>query len=741
MINWINTESLRPNRLTETKDDNYHSRMGRWTLNSLNHPLYRKYILKSMTNWSFIKGGDGQWIFDEDLEGFFLDESGDVRNRLKVVKNLIRPMFDQFIGNTIRLSFNARAKTTSDFVINKREKELNKLKFFYQVGKAIPEFEEVIKNNYAVGDTEVETVELFDSVFDDNFAETINNLLRYVERDGNTMEDIKVNLAKHLAASGLGVYKGWEQNGKYCKDYVDSMFFFWDMSAMKPDLSDSEYMGQWGFMDVPSLFERFQGINKVNRDRIEQWSQQQSIEYHRIISMFYATSGSKIPVYETYWKDIEAQEYGYVEDDYGYPFFTQINSPESKYTDKDLIKPPKSEKNLIPEGKKKKKIYVDVLRYCIFIPKEEISTDKGEDIVLECGIVPYQEKYRLNPSSVSFPYKVHAWEYDRGEVISPIDDAINPQRMVNRLLSVAESHINNARGTGTVIAKDAIDPNDGEEEIHRAVNKSKTIFVDTTRTGSVQNSIGVYNSGINSSINNIYNIAQQMQQSMGEITGVNESMTGTQGTADTLVGVVQAQIQRGSIVQEKFYYGLTNIMRQAYQHVATVGKRIYKDNPRRLAIMTGDNGVQMINITAELANEDFRVFVERTESDASAIQKANDMLLMFIQSGFIDQTRFSLLFNRAVPDEVMKAVREYAVELEYIKNQQNKMQQQQAIAAQQQQQQFMLENQKAIEQSRQMAVEQDERNKQHDLEIEALRGDKKIERDLLNNISQTGGLQ
>ena len=94
--------------------------------------------------------------------------------------------------------------------------------------------------------------------------------------------------------------------------------------------------------------------------------------------------------------------------------------------------------------------------------------------MLEHGVMPYQEKYWFDPSNVEFPFKCFTWSYDKGEILSPLDDAINPQRFMNRVLSIAESHINNMRGTGTVIAKNAIDPRDGEETIQRNINKSKT---------------------------------------------------------------------------------------------------------------------------------------------------------------------------------------------------------------------------------------------------------------------------
>ena len=252
------------------------------------------------------------------------------------------------------------------------------------------------------------------------------------------------------------------------------------MSAIKPDLSDAEFMGEWYYLDSPTIFERFQGLSDEERQAIEAASVNNAADIHRIIDGYSSVSSNKIPVYEMYWRDTEAQEYGYVLDEFGYPYFCRINSEDSPYTDKDLIDTKGLALDHVLKGKKKKKVYVDVLRYCIFIPKEEVGLQSGNslDIVLEWGEVPYQEKYKLDPSSVSFPYKCYTWAYDKGEILSPIDDAINPQRFINRLLSVAESHINNVRGSGTVIAKDAIDPRDGEETVIRNINSSKPVFVD-----------------------------------------------------------------------------------------------------------------------------------------------------------------------------------------------------------------------------------------------------------------------
>jgi hypothetical protein len=673
MALFLETSQQRPNRLEEKKNEEYHVKFGRWCLQTINNTNYKRFVTKTLVNWSFYKGGDGQWIFEEDLEAFFLDESGDTRNRLKMTENIIRPMVNQYVGNAIRISYNAKAQATSDFAINQREKELKRLKFYEAVATAVPELDTLIRDRVPLGNSPIETEEIFENSWIDTHEEDINFLLEFVSKEID-MEEIKVQLTRHLAISGLGVYKGYEQNGRYMGEALDPLFFFWDMTAKKPDLSDAEYMGDWYYMDTPSLFEKYQDISSEDRLALERHSTNGSLDIHKIINNYYTASTSKIPVYEVYWKDSEVHEYAWVLDSFKYPYYTRINHKSSEFTDKDIIDPPTDAHKDKMKGKNKSKIYVDVLRYCIFVPKEEIGGERGQDIVLEYGELDYQQKQAIDPSNVDFPYKCYTWTYDKGEVLSPLDDAINPQRFINRLKSVAESQVNNSRGSGTVIAKDAVDPRDGEETMVRAVNKSKPIFVDTTRTGSVQNSVGEYGNNIGQGTMNLFNIMEKTMQGVQQTTGINDAMNGTQGGSDQLVGVLESQIQRGSIVQEPFYWALTSILKQAFQHISSVGKRIYADNPRRLAIATGDRGMQNIILTKETALDEFKIFIERSEGEKSAIQTGNQLLFTLVQAGLIDQFRFANLFGRSDSDMIAKAMREYHAEKSQAANHQMDMQ-------------------------------------------------------------------
>jgi hypothetical protein len=496
-------------------------------------------------------------------------------------------MVQQYVGNAIRLSYNAKANCVSDFVINKREKELQKLKSLQKIGETMPFFKDIIKEFAPIEDTELETEELFYNGFVEDYEKDINNLITFISNEIN-IDDLKVQITRNLAICGLGIYKGYESGDNYVAEAVNPLFFGWDLSAKKPDLSDAEFMHEWYYMDSPSIFEKYQNISQEERELIENFANNNTQNsMHKIVNGIYTIPGGKVPVYEVYWKDIEKREYGWVLDEYGYPYYSMINDKDSPYTDKDLIEPA-TDKHKEEMGKKKKHtIYVDVLRYCVIIPQEEIGHGSG-DIVLEYGIMPYQEKNLYDPANVKFPFKCYTWVYDRGEVLTPLDDVIDPQRFLNRTLSVVESQMANMRGTGTVISKSAVDDRDGEADITRNINSSKPIFVDTDRVGSVQNAIGTYGTNVGSGTLQMFQVIQSVQQSIQDVTGVNEAMTGTQGGGDVLVGVVEAQIQRGSLVQEPFYWALTSILKQAYEHMATVGKSIYYDNPRRLAMMVGD---------------------------------------------------------------------------------------------------------------------------------------------------------
>lgn len=645
----------KPNRFEtpeSQKDKKYHAQYGIYTMGAINHPARRIFQVKTLVNWNFYQ--NNQWIFEEDLESFLKDESGDVRNRIRLVYNMVQPMVQQYIGNAIRMDYNARAVSVSEFVVNRREKELDRLQYFTNLANNMPEIAPAIKASLPIGKNAQDTETIFNNVYVDKFEKNINNLMRFVS-EKNNFEQAKMEIARHVALSGLGVHKGYEWGGEQVWDVVDPLYFFYDYSAKKKDLKDAEYMGEVKYVSPVDIAERFQNITPDERNRLEKYASDSPTANRFLFHYMYGETAGKIPVFESYWKDIEVQEWGYVIDEYGYEYLTRINYEGGEYTTKDLITP-ESENHIkfLGKGKKKRKLYVDVLRYVIFSPSSIIGG--GEDIVYEYGLVPYQETSSLSPSNVEYPYKCCAWDLHNGLVLSPVDAVIDPQRIANRMLSIAESRVNNPMGN-SVIDKSAVDPQGGEEEVLRNITQNKPVFVDSRGRG-VQNVVGEYGRSSNNDPAFIYEIAERMRGIMQNISGVNESMTGTTGSKQKLVGAMKSEIAQGTLLQENFYYTVSEVLLQTYQGIASQGKRIYADSKRRLSIIMGDEGAEEIIITKDMNLEDFRVFIKRVMPDEAQKQAANELLLQLRANGMIEEQEFAKYYGRAVMEDVSEAVRE-----------------------------------------------------------------------------------
>src|SRR5690606_15825811 len=141
------------------------------------------------------------------------------------------------------------------------------------------------------------------------------------------------------------------------------------------------------------------------------------------------------------------------------------------------------------------------------------------------------------------------WAYLDGEIMSPLDDAIDPQRVINRVWSAAENQINNARGAGVVYDSSMVAD---EGNMLRAMNQSKPVGINMKGRG-VQNVVGTYDSTVGKGVTSMFQIIDVMKNSIQQTTGVNEALKGESTGQDQLVGVTQLMIQRGSLMQEPFY--------------------------------------------------------------------------------------------------------------------------------------------------------------------------------------------
>lgn len=668
----------RPSTIEETKDELYHTRFARYCIGQANNEFQNDFIKKVQLNKNFYKGN--QWIDTEDVEIFLKDESNQDRNRIQVIHNVIRPLVEQYRGNAIRMNINYRSKSISPQAINRRESKLAETLFYSKIANAPGNpFADDLKAQKPIGENVAETTAMFNNLYTDKYVQKINYLCKFVS-ERNNFVDKQVRLAEEMALSGMAVMKTFEYAGHQEFKLQQSENFFFDRSAKEYDLSDAGFMGDVMYMEPTEIFETWQDIRPEERKAIENYARQyRKIAFESASSSNQTTSGfgqqnysGKVPVFTTYWRDGETFEYGYVKDQYGYDYFTRINftydgEDKPRYTDADLIKSNSEKAKKLLGNKLKRRIYVDVLRMAIIVPKEILASGgnmgdnpntSSTDIVLDYGVAPYQETENEEYNSVKFPYKCYCWGYVDGEVLSPVDDAINPQRLVNRILSVAENQISNSRGAGTVIDGTMVE---NEGDVLRKMNRSEPVLIDAKGRG-IQNAIGSYDTTIKQGTMVMFNIIETLKKFTQDSTGINEAIKGESTGSDQLVGVTELMIQRGSLMQEPFYNGITMIYKQCFQAICTVGKRIYADNERNLSIATGDEGVEVLKITKDMKSEDFRSFVKRENSDEMLISAGNAMLNQLFQMQLLDENRYAALFGRATPDEVGIALREAARE-------------------------------------------------------------------------------
>ncbi len=729
MLFIVGSGQKRPNMISDEKDVKYHTDFARYFIGEANNTLHTDFLEKIRINKEFYK--NNQWMFDEDLEAFFKDETGNERNRLKFTKNLIRPMVEQYRGNAIRMQINAKLKSVSPKAVSRREEKLEKMLFFSRVANEEGNpFGPDMRKQLPIGGSESETREIFDNLYVDRYVETMNDLLVFVS-ERNKFASRQVKVAEDMALAGKATMKTHEYAGHQVFEQVEPEFHFWDRSASKYDLSDAEYQGEIHFWTPSEIFERAKDLTGAEREAIvayaENYGQNKSTD--GVTTNKYFVSG-RVPVYETYWKDTDKFEYGYVMDEFGYPYCTKINftyegEDEPRYTDKDLIEVKSAKAKKLLKGELKRNLFVDTLRYAIMIPSEVIApahndgiSNKAEakDIVFEWGVYEYQEADAMDLDSVQFPYKSYCWGYLDGVVLSPIDDAISPQRFINRIMSVAENQVNNSGGSGPIYDSSVVDPQGGESELLRNMNMSRPVKVNAKMRG-IQNVVGQYDTGIKQGTMVLFNIMDVMKNHMQDVTGINEGLKGESTGSDQLVGVTQLMIQRGSLMQEPFYNAIAEVFLQCYQSVATTGKQIYADNERELSMAVGDNGYKMLKITKDMKTEVFRTFVKRENTDEMLVNAGNQMLLAFMAQQIIDKEQFSALFGHSSPDEIASAIRFKArtdKEVARIEHQ-AEQEEEQAMAAAAEAEQSQMQNMMFEQEAK--ADIQDLGNKRHELKM------------------------
>mgnify|MGYP006908222900 FL=1 len=361
----------KPNRVEEKNKDNnpeYHAQYAKYAIGASATTLHNEFVRKAYANKRFYQGK--QWDLSEDLEAFLKDDTGQDRNRIIIVNNIIRPMIEQYRGNAIRMVINAKVKAMSKKAVDRRNDLLEEKLFLTDVAQQLGSFlGEAMQREFGVGRDQQETIKIFNNTYIDEYVDKMNKLLTF-SKELNNFKGLQMPLAENLGLTGLAVAEAYEHGGHLRFRTQRSEDFFFDRGAEEKDLSDADFMGVVQDMLPSEIFERWQSAwrDDAQRKAIEAYASADNQNTFTDIYHEAKRASGRVPVYRTYWRDVDVYDYGYVEDEFGAPYLAKINfvepgEEEPKYTEKDLIDPTDTEQDKkIIKGKKTRKHVVHDFR-------------------------------------------------------------------------------------------------------------------------------------------------------------------------------------------------------------------------------------------------------------------------------------------------------------------------------------------------------------------------------------------
>jgi hypothetical protein len=663
ITNFIRNGAVRPNRYEDERNEKYHIDMARYCVDNGLCKERDEFIRAANTNLEFFR--NNQWIEREDIDNFLKDDSGNLKNRIKAVKNKLIPIIAQYLGNARKMRIDYSVHNISEGAVNRREEKLAELMAITQLAlNSDEDFANYIRANMPIGEDLQATEELFENIYVDDFTESVKQFNRIMSKELR-LDDYKESLAFSLAISGLCGLRYDFYNGDYVVDQVDWETYFYDHTAKKLDLSDAMFMG-----DVTPVAPEYV-IEKHNLKGDQKKALLDRDSYD-------PADNGKVPYARAYWIDVEAREFGWVLDPFGYNYLVELNKEDQgkTYTEKDLV----PESQLTPKEKEvlngnKGRIEIDVIRYCFFVPSEALSTSVGtkDDLVLEWGILEYQDTEAESISNIKFPYKMRTWYLIKGKIFTPISALINPQRLINRMASVQENLINTALPSNMMY-----DPAMVEDEAEFVTNvyEGKPNRVDTKGLG-IGNLVQHVRGGFDGSVQLLDQLMESQSISMDRMIGVNESLRGENQGANKLVGVTALEIQRASLAQESFYGALSDVFESVHESIVNVARRVYADAGRKLAIMVGDKNAQVLTLSAEYNAEDFRVYVRRIADPEQTELVNQEKLLALFDRQIIGKPILAKYWD--APEKISEAIKDQVIlDMELQKAQQEAMAQQQA---------------------------------------------------------------
>lgn len=712
---------VRPNRYDyPTKNVDYDRDMGRYYIGLANNPVLMQNMMTFTINSSMY--ANDQWIFREDLENFFMEEGGDTNTRIKMRLNIFRNIVKTYVNNVNKNTFQVRAFNISERNMESMNQEMAMRMGAHQLSHAMPDFQDRFKAQYNLGDTPEETEMNFYAEQENKTDNATNALIKRAERMYQ-FSQWKGALARQKCLGGFACIKDWYRNGEQELSNPDIPYCFYDVNAMKPDLSDAQYAGDIRFTTYTEICEQYPKLSETDKVSLERFSKTKGTPLSQFMLRVGNYPSDRIPVITVTWMDLEVRKYAF-STFMGKPKLMRIDNLDAQ-DQPQMIDP----SELSPEqlkminGRGEITIEKQVPRFAEIVCKEMISGIG--DIVLDHGEVPYNISKKDAPFQSSLPYMYDTYDYFYGRMLTPLDTALDCQRIMNRFASMMEATLNNAIGTGIILST-ALTRKDGgkRNSITADLKNSRTVEVDSARTGfNIQNNVIPYSGEASVRSGMEYMNVISAIKAMGEqITSVNSDMTGFNNNPRQLVGVQDNNIQQGFMLQGDFVDGIAYLYYKLNWSIANRGRRIACENNMKLIDTVGTSMAQVFQFTKQMASDAIHIDLRRVPLDYTNIELVDAKLLQYMQLGLIGPNQFGKLAGRAEMDDLYDAISEW-------------QQQQQQSGKELTQQHAQMQQQ--ADQKQNSMIQLDQFNKSQDIRSTQMLQDKKnhgaVIRDLIKS--------
>lgn len=715
---WINLQTVvRPPRTLPDKEkgENYDATCARYYVGQQQASTNNLFRQCYADNVRYSLEGPGAWGEEEDIKTF-LKDGGRSTSKVAFTNPLIGPILTRLRGAADNLAVSPMAEVATQFAKTRKEDDLAKRLAMSLAARG----SDVVAQAFApmgVSPDEQETEAMHENLYQDELVIAINSLMKMISVK-NGLDDVKKDVAKHIALSGLAAWHCSKNATDLVWELCEPDEVGWDPAALRSDFADGSYVFTCPLMDVSTIAERYQPKAWVFKE-LDSWSNVNPTGYNQP-----GWPQMKPRVFTTYWRDSSRVERGYVLID-GEPEYVTINQPDPdsrdgkpKYTDKDLVDPPENQYTADwteSEWQNKKQMrYVEVIRYCVCIPWEylpgaitqgrewskRLSSGDAErinrvigptgDVVLESGVYPLQESNPDDTFAKGFPLKFSTWSYIAGNVVAPLTAAISPQRVMNQLTSDLMYRLRKAGHSSPAIDTDAMaNSTMSEEDIIYALKEGNPINLKGAMVGGLQNAVREIDTSPSTSFYQAFSLIPQISQMAQSSTGVYDQNFGAPGSANQLVGTLQLQLQQAGVMQQPYYAAISSLYKQVHQFNAQAGKQFYCRFPWKLKQMVGDISYDTLKLSQDLQNEQFRIEVTLVPNAAEMRNIIDNQLIpMRMQLGLLDQATAADLMGRSYQSDVDAAQRRYVKRQAMVQEQMAKQQQQQemAMAAAQEQQ-------------------------------------------------------